>query len=318
MTQKGDFYRKRIVISDERHGLPYSKGIMASSIMATGIPPKRAYRMAELVEKRLQESNHFSVSTEELRAVVVEVLREHVGEKHVQRYVRWQSLGKLEKPLIVLIGGTTGVGKSTIATEIAHRLGITRVVSTDALREVMRAIFSKELMPTLYDSSFSAWRGLREPLPAATDPVIVGFREQTITVAVGVKAVMDRAIREGLNLVVEGVHIVPGFIDPEHFKNAFVVHLVVTVEDENFHRSHFYIREVETEGFRPFERYRANFDSIRKIGKYIEDLAEKKGVPIISSRNLDTTVAMVLEEILDRVFPSSEEEVTLEPEREVL
>ncbi|HAW60469.1 MAG TPA: 2-phosphoglycerate kinase [Actinobacteria bacterium] len=319
MTRKGDFFQKRIVIRDERHGLPYSKGIMASSIMATGIPPKRAYRMSELVEERLKESNRFSVSTNELRDVVVGVLREHVGEEHVQRYVRWQSLGKLEKPLIILIGGTTGVGKSTIATEIAHRLGITRVVSTDALREVMRAIFSKELMPTLYDSSFSAWRGLREPLPAATDPVIVGFREQTIAVAVGMKAVIDRAIREGLNLVVEGVHIVPGFIDSKHFKSAFVVHLIITVEDENLHRSHFYIREMETEGFRPFERYRANFDSIRKIGKYIEDLSREKGIPIISSRNLDTTVAMVLEEILNQVFPPLEGgEAALAPEREVL
>jgi len=36
----------------------------------------------------------------------------------------------------VLIGGTTGTGKSTVASEVAHRLGITRVTSTDFIREV--------------------------------------------------------------------------------------------------------------------------------------------------------------------------------------
>ena len=73
--------------------------------------------------------------------------------------------GSIE-PLIVLIGGTTGVGKSTIATEVAHRLGITRIVSTDSIREVMRGIFSQDLMPAIYESAFNAWRGLRVPVPA--------------------------------------------------------------------------------------------------------------------------------------------------------
>jgi 2-phosphoglycerate kinase len=32
----------------------------------------------------------------------------------------------IEVPLIVLVGGATGTGKSTVATEVAHRLGIGR------------------------------------------------------------------------------------------------------------------------------------------------------------------------------------------------
>ena len=32
------------------------------------------------------------------------------------------------------------------------------------------------------------------------------------TVSVGVDAVIERAIKEGISIVIEGVHIVPGFI----------------------------------------------------------------------------------------------------------
>ena len=46
---------RHIVISDEEHALPYSKGLMASSIMATGLPPARAFHVAERIEERLHE-----------------------------------------------------------------------------------------------------------------------------------------------------------------------------------------------------------------------------------------------------------------------
>ena len=53
-------------------------------------------------------------------------------------------LGDSGLPVIVLIGGTTGTGKSTVASEVAYRLGITRVTSTDFIRETMRAFLSYE------------------------------------------------------------------------------------------------------------------------------------------------------------------------------
>ena len=79
-------------------------------------------------------------------------------------------------PLVILIGGATGVGKSTIATQLAARLGIVRVVATDAIREVMRSMFSPELMPSLHTSSFQADAALREPPTRPADALIVGFR----------------------------------------------------------------------------------------------------------------------------------------------
>ena len=56
-------------------------------------------------------------------------------------------LHELDLPIILLVGGATGTGKSTVATEVAYRLGITRVTSTDFVRQTMRAFFSREFMP---------------------------------------------------------------------------------------------------------------------------------------------------------------------------
>ncbi len=224
------------------------------------------------------------------------------GEEIARRYQRLSEISRLGRPLIILIGGTTGVGKSTIATEVAHRLGITRIISTDSIREVMRGIFSRDLMPAIYESSFDAWRGLRVPVPRGASPVIVGFREQAAVVATGIRSLIERSVTEGVSMVLEGIHVAPGYIETSQVKQASVVQLLISVDDEEAHRSHFYIREIQTEGTRPFERYRANFSNIRLLGRYIDELAAEHCIPIVHSHQLDRTVAEVLELIVDTVI----------------
>jgi 2-phosphoglycerate kinase len=290
--------RRPILISEARHGLPFSKGLLAQSFMATGMVPSRAYAVASEVEKAIRATGDNHISTAALHELSVSILRSAAGDTFADRYVRLAEVARSDRPLIVLIGGTTGVGKSTIATEIAHRLGITRIVSTDSIRQVMRGIFSEDLMPAIYESSFNAWRGLRVPVPAGADPVIVGFREQTAVVTTGIKSLIQRAVLEGVSMVIEGIHLVPGYIDADEFAHASVVQLIVAVDDEDAHRSHFYVREVQTDGNRPFEKYKANFDNIRLLGLYIEDLARQHSTPIIHSHHLDKTVAETLELIV--------------------
>src|SRR2546426_8292267 len=170
---------KVIVISEREPGLPYSKGLRATELMVTGLPPYRAYQVAEEVEGRLLQQKVRSITRGELDDLTLDVLSDLAGERYATNFLRWNDIAQLDVPLVILIGGATGVGKSTIATQLAARLGIVRVVATDAIREVMRSMFSPELMPTLHTSSFEADAALREPPTGAADPLIVGFREQT-------------------------------------------------------------------------------------------------------------------------------------------
>jgi 2-phosphoglycerate kinase len=289
---------KIITISDESRGLPLSKGLLAQSFTSTGVPPAKAYAVAAAIQEDLRARSETVISSERLRTIASEALESQVGELYAQRYLKLRRLSKLERPLVVLIGGTTGVGKSTIAAEVAHRLGITRISSTDSIREVMRAIFSKDLMPAIYESAFSAWRGLRVPVPEGANPVVVGFREQSAVVNTGVKALISRAVHEGISMVVEGVHLVPGYLDPRQFSNARVVQLVIGVEDEQSHRSHFYIRETQTHGVRSHDRYERNFEHIRLLGTYIESLAREHDIPLIYSHELDSAIEDVLETVI--------------------
>ena len=112
---------REVPIVDEGDQAPFSKGLMAQTLMATGIAPEQAYGVAAAVERRLRRRRPPAVSLADLREIAREQLGELAGDILIQRFRQWQKLRRLETPLIVLIGGATGVGKSTVATELAHR-----------------------------------------------------------------------------------------------------------------------------------------------------------------------------------------------------
>jgi 2-phosphoglycerate kinase len=292
---------KQVLVGGEENSLPYSKGLAASSLMVTGLGPERSYRVANKVEEELAALNVDSVSPAKLREITLTALRNEAGDTYAQAYIKWQSVTRLDLPLIVLIGGATGAGKSTVATQLANRLGITRVVSTDAVREVLRSAFTENMFPTLYVSSFEADRAVRHPIPHSGDRLIIGFREQAAAVAVGAQALIDRAINEGTDMILEGAHLVPGFLEGIDSDKAIVVPLLVTIEDEDLHRTHLTHRGRETP-HRPEDRYLAGFKKIRRIQKYMVASAGVRGVPTIPNLDLETTLSEILDHVIERAL----------------
>lgn len=284
---------RHVTVRDGKAGLPYSKGLMAQSIMAAGLPPARAFHVAELIERALHSAGRTDVDSHELRELAADVLEEDVGSRYAENYRRWQRAQDRQVPLLVLVGGTTGVGKSTVATTVAHRLGIVRIVSTDAVREVMRGIFTREMMPSLHTSSFAVPSLLREP-GGEVDPVIAGFRQQVQAVAVGVSQILRRALVEGTDTIVEGAHVVPGVLDLPSPAEAIVAQVVLTVDDPGDHESHFVARGGDHRARSP-QRYLEHLGDIRKIQDYVRALAAEHGVPVVPSYSLDTTVSRVME-----------------------
>ena len=161
-------------------GPPWSKGLLSRALAATGLGTTRAYDLDRLGE------------------LAAEVLGEAEGARTMRRLRLLHALRQLDSPIVLLIGGATGTGKSTIATEAAHRLGITRVTSTDFIRQTLRAYFSPAFMPSVHYSSFEAGLGLtKAEEEEAGDAHLLGFLDQTRNVLTGVEAAIDRSLAEG-------------------------------------------------------------------------------------------------------------------------
>jgi 2-phosphoglycerate kinase len=259
------------------------------------VPADRAYQLARRVEVELAERREHTLDLEQFRLLAQEILGDAEGERAVTRLHRLAQLQSLDVPVIVLIGGSTGTGKSTVAAEVAHRLGITRVASTDFIRQTMRAFFSREFMPTIHFSSFEAGQAVDDDVTG--DPTIVGFVDQCRHVCVGVEAAIERALTEGWSMVLEGVHLVPGML-PAEVKGALMVHVVVEIAEEDVHRIHFYVRDVTSGGIRGMDKYLDRLPDIRRIQTYIVGRARREAVPVVENGNVERTIDQVIELVM--------------------
>ncbi|MFN2615606.1 MAG: AAA family ATPase [Thermoleophilaceae bacterium] len=272
------------IVVHKGHGLPYSKGLTAQALSATGLPLERSFELARVVERRLAERGTAEIEVAGLREVCEEVLHDEEGEIAVRRFRDWRRLDRLERPLVVMIGGTTGVGKSTLATMLAARLGITRVIATDVIRQVLRAFFTHEAMPSVHSSAFEAGG-------------VAGYRRQAGRVATGISAIVERAADEAKPVVVEGVHVVPGSFDTGVRDRCVPVQALLVVEDQELHRGHFSHRR----GSRRPERYLARFGEIRELQDHLVACAREEGVAVIDNQNADEALAVLMGLVLDAV-----------------
>ena len=277
---------------------PYSKGLMARALMRAGVPAVRAYELARRIERDLGERDQQKVELERVQELAQELFGdEEEAGKAIGRLRRYQELEELDLPILVLIGGATGTGKSTVATEVAYRLGITRVTSTDFVRQTMRAFFSPDFMPSIHYSSFEAGSALRSAEQEQVDPLLHGFLDQTRHVLVGVNASIERVLAEGWSMVLEGVHLVPGML-PGPIENALVVQCVLSIENEQAHASHFWIRDLASDGMRSLDRYLERLSDIRYLQDYIVERAEREDVPVIANREREGAIRDVMELVL--------------------
>ena len=279
---------------------PFSRGILAQTLAQAGARIELAYRIAGEVRAELLAEERFVVEEEEVFARARAKLQV-TDALVVSRLDNWRVLRQLTEPVVVLIGGATGVGTSTLAADIARRLNIQSVIGTDAIREVLRHAISTDLLPSLHKSSYDIKpEDLRVPVPRE-EMVLAGYRAQASQVSVGVEAIVDRGLKEGTNLVIEGVHLVPEVILGRYRDHPNVCPLVVYLSDEHVHRSRFYIRALGTAMRRPAEEYIAYFREIRQIHDYIVESAARVGVQAVENIAIENSSDAAVEIVANRV-----------------
>jgi len=272
---------------------PFSKGFLSQSLLAAAIEPNDAFDVAREIEVQLQARGLRNIDRRELRRMAFHALERRFGARTAERYLIWRKYQEPDRPVILLLGGATGSGKTSLSLEVAHRLGIHRVLSTDAIRQIMRIMLSEELVPAIHASSYDAHQMLTPP-----EDVIDGFLAQARSVSVGVRAMLDRAVAENASQILDGVSIVPGLIDLEPYKDtAHVIFLVVATLDEKAFRSRFESRARTSR--RPEHRYLEHFDAILKIQDHFLELADRHDIPIVDNESVDGSVLSIIKHVTE-------------------
>ena len=174
-------------------------------------------------------------------------------------------------PRLLVITGTSGVGKSTLTTKLASSLGFCKVAATDTIREVLRTQSDAEQEPALHRSSF-------EP---AGNGTIEDWYATVAVLSEGVSAIINRALRKEGDLLLEGVHVIPGSKVMEAWRAAggIACGVVLNVPDEESHKE--MILRREHHNGRAASHYLGNLDRIRAIQDEMVRNAEASGWIVI-------------------------------------
>ncbi len=239
-----------------------------------------------------------------------------MGPAVANRWLVWRDFLNSGRELIFLIGGTAGCGKSTTATMLASRLDIVRTQSTDMLREVMRTMIPAQLMPVLHLSSFAAWEALpgqSENSGEVSDALLVqGYRSQADLLSVATSAVIQRAMRERVSLVLEGVHIHPAFMEKlRKESDAVVIPIMLGVLKRKSLQRRIQGRSTNVPQRRA-GRYLEHFDEIWRLQSYLLSEADRANIPIVVNASRDKVFREIMRITIDTLaenFNSTPEDV---------
>ena len=296
----------------------FSRQEFRHSLETIGLKSRESDSVVQKMQEHLLKRNIKSISAPHLSMLTYRYLRQSgdLGPAVAHRWLVWHDFIAKGREIIFLIGGTAGCGKSTTANILASRLEIVRTQSTDMLREVMRTMMPEQLMPVLHHSSFTAWRGLpdfhdtQEGVPE--EFLLQGYRSQADLLSLAIEAVVERATRERVSLVLEGVHLHPALIEKlQAGTDAVVIPIMLGLLKRKHLQQRIKKRSTNVPD-RGARHYMAHFEEIWQLQSYLLSEADRANIHITINESRDKTFAEIMRftiASLARDFDSTPEKV---------
>lgn len=195
----------------------------------------------------------------------------------------------MNQPKIVLIGGIPGVGKTSIAGEIAKALDIDIVLSGDYLREFIRPFGDYAKFSVMSRSVYDAWTSFGE---RNRENIVSGFLAQSEIMNAGISAIIRRAVGNGEDMVIEQLHFVPSQLGRDLINQILPIYLYI--HDIDIHRDRLRERVNFTHANSPGERLADQLDTYRFMMDYSLEESRSYGIRIFESSDYRKTLKDVL------------------------
>jgi 2-phosphoglycerate kinase len=279
---------------------PFSRLKFRHSLETIGLDASEADDVVRMLQDHLNNKSIKIIKSRNLAMLIYRYLRQSskLGPAVAHRWLVWHDFINSGRPLIFLLGGTAGCGKSSTANTLASRLEIVRTQSTDMLREVLRTMIPEQLMPVLHQSSFTAWKGLpgqQQKKGEVSDELLVqGYRSQADLLALAIEAVVERTTRERVSLVLEGVHMHPAFMEKLQAETDTVVIPIMLGLLQRKHLAQRIKARSTNVPDRGKAHYLQYFDEIWRLQTYLLSEADRANIHIAVNENRDKIFSEIM------------------------
>lgn len=133
----------------------------------------------------------------------------------------WE-VGKIEKPVSVLIGGHMGTGKSTFARAVEARLKNVNLLPTGIIRAIQQANTTPQEEPYLFAHSYQLDQVNPDPDLTTEENALNGFKEQARIVEKAIVNILQFSESEGQQYIIDGNHVLPAFANKQIDKGNII------------------------------------------------------------------------------------------------
>ncbi|MCW4006968.1 MAG: AAA family ATPase [Candidatus Bathyarchaeota archaeon] len=218
------------------------------------------------------------------------------GEKYLERYQTYREYtelvqaGEVKDALIPIIAAVPGVGKTTVAREIATAFGIGNVMGGDAMRAAFRALISEKEHPEFFCSVYEAYKVVGDKTQTKEN-ISKGFYTQAFLMnKLMQKIVADRGIRDGESMVIEYLHFLPTQYEEEVLRYPGVIPIVLRLDSKEEHTKRLEDRETSSHLKGKGQRLIEALYKYRIMQEIQCTNAKQADIPIIPTDNPNTAL----------------------------
>lgn len=324
------------------HRARYTRSMLRSTLQLMGCKPRTAHKVSERVyrvldqqlegvcqellppsmlplQERLQQAEGtepaVALCRQEFEDLVVRQLEAYTEKPaEVQDLRNACSIQEQRTSVAVLLAGTSGTGKSTLAGLLAARLGITTVLSTDNIRHMLRSFAGKDENPLLWASTYQAGDHIQtgdaaqDSAPStsygsaaseshtrwdAKKRAVKGYKAQSEMVMESLDRLITSCAARHESLVCEGVHLSLNFVVQLMQRHPTIVPFLIYISNEDKHKERFAVRAKHMTMDPAANRYVKYIRNIRTIQDYLCRQADKHMIPKVDNTNVDRSVATI-------------------------
>jgi 2-phosphoglycerate kinase len=287
----------------EDREIPYPLTTIKGKLRLSGVTDATIASMLTSLKKN-SSSEQTTLTEQELLQAIREMIDQE-SQDIVERYDILTTYDQLRgihddiPPLIVVLEGASATGKSMLALDIISALSTTRIISTDSIRQIIRAIYSQEEYPELYCHTYQAHK-YKQSGSTELQPIIRGFLAQLDLLSPHIENLTKRILSEGAIGIIEGVHILPGTLQK---LDAGVLELLINPSEE-IHRAMFVskksggkLKSVSDDSNVRMEE----FQSTRMIQEYMIGHAKEHEISIINLKSYNESFETISKLIIERL-----------------
>jgi len=188
---------------------------------------------------------------------------------NIKRFNELWQRGEFTLPIVILIGGAAGTGKSTLADKLKNEIAACNVLGTPIIRTLLKMFIPYSKNYSLYKHTFDLLPS-REKNIKSIKLLNENFREQSIPVNNVINEYIKFIISEKQNHIIEGSNIIP-CEERREFKDVILIEFYMYIDSEEVHKIAFtgptHNREIN----------KSRFSNLRLLQKFVLEEAHRAG-----------------------------------------